>query len=280
MKKSQALGRGLGALLGEMEEVYDNEVPKNSTILDIPLSSIKPNPYQPRKSFDEKALGELSESIKEYGLLQPIVVVEDIDGYILVAGERRFRASKMAKTGTIKAVIATVNEEGMRKQALIENIQREELNAIELAHAYEELLTLHDLTHDELSKVVYKSRTHITNTMRLLQLSQTLQKALLEGKISAGHAKVLVGLSHNDQLLMLNSIVGQKLSVRECETMVKSLKQSEKKADTKRALPRFEFTPLQEHLKQLGLKASAKNNKITIEFSDESEISSFLQKLL
>lgn len=122
MKKSQALGRGLGALLGEMEEVYDNEVPKNSAVLDIPLSSIKPNPFQPRKSFDEKALGELSESIKAYGLLQPIVVVEDIDGYILVAGERRFRASKMAKTGTIKAVVATVNEEGMRKQALIENI--------------------------------------------------------------------------------------------------------------------------------------------------------------
>lgn len=149
-----------------------------------------------------------------------------------------------------------------------------------MAHAYEELINLHNITHDELSKVVYKSRAHISNTMRLLQLSDKLQKALLEGKITAGHAKVLVGLSHNDQLLMLNSIVGQKLSVRECESMVKSLKQSEKSEIKSKERPHFEFKPLQQQLKQLGFKTTAKNNKITIEFSSESEISSFLEKLL
>jgi len=279
MKKSQALGRGLGALLGEMEEAYDNEIPKNSTLLDIPLSEIKPNPYQPRKTFDEKALLELSESIKEYGLLQPIVVVEDIDGYIIVAGERRFRASKMAKTKSIKAVVATLNDDGMRKQAVIENVQREDLNSIELAHAYQELVKIHEITHDELSKIVYKSRAHITNTMRLLQLTKKVQKALLEGKITAGHAKVLVNLSQDEQLVVLNSIIGQKLSVRDCEAMVKSLKNTSIPISKKASPKNYEFKQLHEKLQSFGLKSTAKNNKITIEFSDESEISSFLEKL-
>ncbi len=167
-KSQQALGRGLGALLTEMEEVYDNEVPKQHTIVEIPLSQVRPNPFQPRKSFDEKSLSELSDSIKEHGLLQPIVVIEDIDGYILVAGERRLRASKLAKTKTIKAIVATLDEEKMREHALVENIQRDELNAIDLAHAYDELLKVHELTHEDLSKKIHKSRTHITNTLRLL----------------------------------------------------------------------------------------------------------------
>ncbi len=280
MKKTQALGRGLGALLGEMEEAYDNEIPKNSTLLEIPLSEIKPNPYQPRKTFDERALVELSDSIREYGLLQPIVVVEDIDGYIIVAGERRYRASKMAKTKTIKAVVASLNDDGMRKQAIIENIQREELNSIELAHAYQELVKIHEITHDELSKIVYKSRTHITNTMRLLQLAKKVQKALLEKKITAGHAKVLVNLSQDDQVVVMNSIIGQKLSVRECEAVVKSMKNASLHVKKKTPPVSYEFTQLKNSLNSLGLKSTSKNNKITIEFSSESEISSFLEKLL
>ena len=134
--KSQALGRGLGELLGEMEEAYDNEISPSKSVLEIPLSNIKVNPYQPRKHFDEKALQELSESIKLHGLLQPIVVVEQMDEYILIAGERRLRASKLAKTKTIKAVVVHATAEQMRELALIENIQREELNPIELARSY------------------------------------------------------------------------------------------------------------------------------------------------
>ena len=127
--KSQALGRGLGELLGEIEEAYDNEISPSKSVLEIPLSNIKVNPFQPRKHFDEKALTELSESIKRHGLLQPVVVVEQMDEYVLIAGERRLRASKMAKTKTIKAVVVSANDEEMRELALIENIQREELNA-------------------------------------------------------------------------------------------------------------------------------------------------------
>ena len=177
--KSIALGRGLDALLGEMDEAYENEGTQKDLVSEISLKDIRPNPFQPRKFFDEESLIELAESIKNDGLLQPVVVTEDIDGYVLVAGERRLRASKLAKLKTIRCIVVSSDDEKMRKSALIENIQREELNSIELAIAYEELIKLHEITHEELSLIIYKSRTHITNTLRLLQLSAKTQKALL-----------------------------------------------------------------------------------------------------
>ncbi|MFA7070618.1 MAG: ParB/RepB/Spo0J family partition protein, partial [Sulfurimonas sp.] len=191
--KSQKLGRGLDALLGEMSDAYESEIsaPKDS-VVELNLKDIRPNPYQPRKHFDEEALLELSESIKNDGLIQPIVVSEDIDGYILIAGERRLRASKLVKLKTIKAIVINSDEHKMREYALLENIQRENLNSIELAEAYVQLLELHSLTQEALADKIHKSRTHITNTIRLLQLSQKTQKALLQNKITAGHAKVLV----------------------------------------------------------------------------------------
>ncbi|MEA3372576.1 MAG: ParB/RepB/Spo0J family partition protein [Campylobacterota bacterium] len=279
MAKSKALGRGLGALLGEIEEAYDNEVPKQYTVLEIPLSQIKPNPFQPRKSFDEKSLQELSESIKEHGLLQPIVVVEDIDGYVLVAGERRLRASKLAKLKTIRAVAASIDESQMRQHALIENIQRDELNIIDLAHAYDELLKVHGITHDELSAMVHKSRTHITNTLRLLQLSKKTRAVLIDGKITAGHAKVLVGLSDKEQQLMVNSIIGQKLSVREVEMMVKKMKaapSADNAVPPAAATTDFNFKPLQKHLNDAGFNSTVKSNKVTVEFKDEADLETFL----
>ena len=157
--KKEALGRGLGALLGEIDEAYENEVSQKDSVIEISLKDIRPNPYQPRKNFDEESLQELSDSIKNDGLIQPITVTEDIDGYILIAGERRFRASKLAKLKTIRAIILNSDEEKMRQYALIENIQRDELNAVELAYAYEELLKLHDLTHEELSQKISKSHS-------------------------------------------------------------------------------------------------------------------------
>ena len=209
--KSQKLGRGLDALLGEMDEAYENESTSKDSVLELELKSIRPNPYQPRSFFNEESLLELSESIKNDGLLQPIVVTEDLDGYILIAGERRFRASKLAKLKTIRSIVQNSDEQRMRKFALIENIQREDLNSIELANAYGELLKLHDITQEELATKIHKSRTHITNALRLLQLSAKTQKALIEKKITAGHAKVLVGLNDKNQQLMVNSIIGQKL---------------------------------------------------------------------
>jgi len=274
------LGRGLGELLGEMEEAYDNEVPNSESVVELTLSQIKPNPFQPRKYFDEKSLAELADSIKHHGLIQPIVVVEDIDGYILVAGERRLRASKLAKFKTIRAVIANIDEEMMRQQALIENIQRDELNIVDLAHAYGELLEVHGITHDELSTMVHKSRAHITNTLRLLQLSKKTLVALKEGKITAGHAKVLVGLSDKEQVTLVASIIGQKLSVREVEAIVKSMKGGNALPSAKKPKEvTYDFSALKSKFSDLGFSVKTKSNEITLSFENEEDIERLLERL-
>ena len=276
--KSLALGRGLDALFGETEEAYENEGTQHDRVLEIAIKEIRPNPFQPRKTFDEVALQELSESIKEDGLLQPIVVNEDIDGYILIAGERRLRASKLAKLKTIRCVVVKSDDERMRKFALIENIQREELNSIELAVAYEELIKLHEITQEQLAAMIYKSRTHITNTLRLLQLSIKTQKALLDKKITAGHAKVLIGLDDKEQQLMVNSIIGQKLSVRDVESMIKSKKSQDTTPLTKPLKTSYDFSSLHDKFDLLGLKTKNSANKFTIEFDNEAQINDFLNK--
>jgi len=276
-KKSQALGRGLGELLGEIEEAYDNEVSPSKSVLEIPLSNIKVNPYQPRKHFDEKALHELSESIKQHGLLQPVVVVEQMDEYVLIAGERRLRASKMAKTKTIKAVVVSATPEEMRELALIENIQREELNAIELAKSYEELIEVHKITQEELASLIHKSRSHIANTLRLLQLTSKAQKAIVEKQLSAGHAKVMVNLSNKDQNVLVDSIIGQKLSVREVEKMVKQFKngQAEQKETKTVNTPSLDLSILKDVLDEHLINYESKDNKISFSFSNEAEIATF-----
>ena len=281
MAKNKAkLGRGLGELLGEMEEAYDSEVPNSESVIELTLSQIKPNPFQPRKHFDEKSLIELADSIKSHGLIQPIVVVDDIDGYVLVAGERRLRASKLAKLKTIRAVIANIDENMMRQQALIENIQRDELNIVDLANAYGELLEVHGITHDELSTMVHKSRAHITNTLRLLQLSKKTLVALKEGKISAGHAKVLVGLSDKEQVTLVASIIGQKLSVREVEVIVKSMKAGAVLPSAKKPKEvTYDFSALKSKFSDLGFSVKTKSNEITLSFENEEDIERLLEKL-
>ena len=277
--KSQKLGRGLDALLGEMDEAYENEGSSKDSIIEISLKDIRPNPYQPRKHFEESSLYELSESIKADGLIQPVVVTEDIDGYVLIAGERRFRASKLAKLKSIRAIILNSDEQKMRQFALIENIQREELNAVELALAYSELIKLHEITQEELSSRIFKSRTHITNTIRLLQLCAKTQRALIEKKITTGHAKVLVGLDEKSQLLIVNSIIGQKLSVREVEAMVKVMKNTETQPTSKPKPISYDFTIIKEKFTNLGFKIKTSNKSLTLEFDDESQINDFLNYL-
>ncbi|HEX5330990.1 ParB/RepB/Spo0J family partition protein [Sulfuricurvum sp.] len=279
MAKASALGRGLGALLSEIEEAYDNELPKKGGVEEIAVAKIRPNPYQPRKHFDPESLSELSESIKTHGLLQPIVVKEDLDGYILIAGERRLRASKLAKNKTIKAIVVSVSDEQMREQALIENIQRDELNVIDLAQAYQELIDIHELTHEQLSQTVHKSRAQITNTLRLLQLSEKGRKALLEGKISAGHAKVILALDPKEQAMMIDSVIGQKLSVRDVESMVKKIKLPTSSSSTSSEIEGLDFDTLKKHLGSLGYKCGTKGYKLTIEFEDNGQIESFLDLL-
>lgn len=283
MSESKALGRGLGELLGEIEEAYDNEIAPSKSILEIPLENIKVNPFQPRKNFDEKSLYELSESIKTHGLLQPVVVVEQMEDYVLIAGERRLRASRIAKTKTIKAIVVSATEEEMRELALIENIQREELNSIELAKSYEELINVHSITQEELSAIIHKSRSQITNTLRLLQLSQKAQKAIIDKQISAGHAKVIVNLSTKKQNVLVDTIIGQKLSVRDVEKIAKQMKNSSDEGVKEPKIGKkdqFQMKYLKEILDKHQVNYVIKENKVIFSFSNEEEITTFLKFFL
>jgi ParB family chromosome partitioning protein len=274
-----ALGRGLGELLGEVETAYENSNDNTNLnqVVDLSLNSIVPNPNQPRKIFDEEKLNELSQSIIEHGLLQPITVIEDeIGEYILVSGERRLRAHKLANLETIKAIIVDIEELKLRELALIENIQRDDLNIIELAYSYAQLLNEHSLTHEELAKKVFKSRTSITNTLRLLQLSPYVQQLLASDKISAGHAKIMLGLTEDVQKIVSDSIIGQKLSVRETEKLLKELKSSndEKQKKVKKTTT-YDFEPLKNVLNQLksnDLKVKAEKNYFKIEIESQEDI--------
>ncbi|HEO99498.1 MAG: ParB/RepB/Spo0J family partition protein [Campylobacterales bacterium] len=285
-----ALGRGLGEILSEVEEAYAKDISSIDSseleaqgvrIAEIEVSSISPNPFQPRKYFDEQALQELSESIKEHGLLQPIVVIEKGDGYMLIAGERRLRAHKLADLPVVKAIIADVEIDDirLRELALIENIQRENLNPIELANSYAELIEVHGIRHEDLSEIVHKSRSQITNTMRLLTLSDYAQKQVAEGNISQGHAKVLVGLDVPKQKRIIDTIVGQKLSVREAENIVKNYKNNHEtklKAVVKTALLddyRSEISAL------LPFRHKIKSKSVEISFTSTEEIENFLSIL-
>lgn len=282
-----ALGRGLGDILSEVEEAYEKDLSnidsfeleaQGAKVEELAIDSITPNPFQPRKHFDEEALTELSHSIKEHGLLQPIVVIEKEDGYLLIAGERRLRAHKLAKIQTIKAIIADVeiDEIRLRELALIENIQRENLNAIELANSYAELIDVHKITHDELSAIVHKSRSQITNTMRLLSLSPYAQKQVVSGKISQGHAKVLVGLDEKKQKIIIDSIIGQKLSVRDAEKMVKKHKGNLSGTAVKTTAPHLLDKYAEELQTLLPFKHKIKAKSIEISLTDEKDIENFL----
>lgn len=277
--KTQKLGRGLGELIGEIDEAYENELGQKDSIIEIPLRDIRPNPFQPRKHFEESSLYELSESIKNDGLIQPILVTEDLDGYVLIAGERRLRASKLAKLKSIRCIVLSSDNQKMRQFALIENIQRDELNSIELAYAYGELMKLYDYTHEELSSKINKSRTHITNTIRLLQLSSKTQKTLIEKKISTGHAKVLVGLDEKEQQLVVDSVIGQKLSVREVEAMIKNMKSSKSDSPKPAEVVSLDFTKIKKIFDSLGFKIKTSNRTLTIEFDGEAEILELLSYL-
>jgi ParB family chromosome partitioning protein len=285
-----ALGRGLGEILSEVEEAYEKDLSEldsfeleaqGARVAELQIDTITPNPFQPRKHFDEDALRELSQSIKKHGLLQPIVVIEKVDGYLLIAGERRLRAHKLAKIDTIKAIVADagIDDIKLRELALLENIQRENLNAIELANSYAELIEVHNITHSELSAIVHKSRSQITNTMRLLALSDYAQEQLIMGKISQGHTKVCVGLDEKKQKVLIDSIIGQKLSVRDTENMVKGYKTHIPSRNTKSKNNSF-LEQYEDDLKELlpfGHKIKAKS--IEIQFKNKKEIEEFLALL-
>ena len=274
-----ALGRGLGELLGEVESAYEsnNSDDYSSRVVDLDISLIQANPNQPRKIFDEEKLEELSLSINEHGLLQPITVIEnDDDSFTLVSGERRLRAHKLLNKVTIKSIVLDIDTIKLREYALIENIQRDDLNIVELAYSYAQLINEHNMTHDELSKKVFKSRTSITNTLRLLQLSSYAQQLLASNKISAGHSKIMLGLSDIEQKMVCDSIIGQKLSVRETEKLIKDLKTKNNPNTKKQAKSeKFNFEPLSDILSKFeekGLKIKAEKNYFKIEINSQDDI--------
>ncbi|MGJ0158303.1 ParB/RepB/Spo0J family partition protein [Campylobacter coli] len=249
--------RGLSTLMGDVGEVYSRELglDKNQVSL-IEISKITPNPFQPRKTFDEIALNELANSIKEHGLIQPIIVLKKNDSFILIAGERRLRATQILGEENILAFVSDSDESKLRELALIENIQRENLNPIELANSYKDLIEVYNITQENLAELIHKSRTQITNTLRLLNLDSKTQELIASGKISQGHAKVLVGLDKEDEKVLVDSILGQKLSVRDTERLVQKVKNKENIEDE-------EFENSMQNLKQILNKIGfmCKNNK-------------------
>ncbi len=274
-----ALGRGLGSILKEVGMAYESElgvVSNRDRVFDIDIDRISPNPYQPRKFFSDEALMELGESIKRHGLLQPVVVVRNANAYILVTGERRLRAHKLIGLATIKSIVVNIDFDSikLRELALVENIQRENLNPIELANSYQELIKEHGITHEELSQILHKSRSQITNTMRLLSLSGYVQDKVSSRELSQGHAKMLVGLSLSEQEDIANSIISQDLSVREAENLIKLKKGSLYQTSLEESKKLIEYGDDFKEL--LPFKFKFKKNSLEINFKDVEEIEKFI----
>lgn len=269
--------RGLSSLISDMDTVYSKELgfDKNQSTM-IEIDQISPNPFQPRKNFDQEALDELANSIKEFGLIQPIIVFKKNSKFILIAGERRLRAVKALGKKEILAFIADIDENKLRELALIENIQRENLNPIELANSYKDLMQVHKITQENLAELIHKSRTQITNTLRLLNLDIRTQELIASGKISQGHAKVLVGLDQKDEKMLVDSIIGQKLNVRDTEKIVKKIKNNE-------SLPNQEFEDEIKKLKQIlnrfGFDCKNKNNDFVIHLENIDKIKKLIKML-
>jgi len=229
IQKKTGLGRGLSAILESPEtDITSKDISGNyvaGAIANLPIGKIETNPFQPREDFDEASLNELAQSILEQGIIQPLTVRKmGYDKYQLISGERRFRASKIAGIEAVPCYIRVANDEQMPEWALIENIQRENLNAIEIAISYNRLIEECSLTQDELSKRVGKNRTTVTNYMRLLKLPAEVQAALRDGSISMGHARTLINVEDEaKQLIITRKIIAEELSVREVEKLVRQL---------------------------------------------------------
>ena len=277
-----ALGRGLSELLGEVETAYENNTADNSLVKEIDLSLITVNPYQPRKIFDEEKIQELSESIDTHGLLQPIVLMQSGNSYVLVAGERRFRATKLLNQTTINAIILDIEDKQLREYALIENIQRSDLNILEVAYSYGSLINEHNITHEELSNIVHKSRSSITNMLRLLTLSVYTQQMISADKITLGHAKLIIGLNDDIQKRIVDSIIGQRLSVRETEKLVKEFKNNKDDINKTNKLKKVKYdttrlNSIVDKFNNEKLKIKITNNSFNIAINSQEDVEKILK---
>jgi ParB family transcriptional regulator, chromosome partitioning protein len=277
-----ALGKGLGALIPDLSTLDDKEK-KALGIIELELDRIAPNEYQPRKVFDDGKLKELAASIKEQGVIQPIIVHRAGGGYGLIAGERRWRAARLAGLKTIPALVKEATKRELLEMALIENIQREDLNPLEAAEAYKRLQDEFKLTQEDLARRVGKERSTVTNFLRILGLSREIKQEIAAGNLSMGHAKAILSLERvRDQAQAAMHITKKGLSVREAETLAARMKDPPKE---KRARLSHELKAIEEKLrKALGTKVSlsskSKGGKIVIDYYSDEELDRILEKIV
>ena len=285
-QKKKALGRGLEQLFSSEVldfDAFEDRIMESATesdIKEIPVSDIRPNPYQPRKNFDQEALDELATSIKNYGVFQPIIVKKSIKGYDLVAGERRLRASKLAGLETIPAIVKEFDDEKMREIALMENIQREDLSAIELAWAYKGIIDNLQIRQEDLAAKIGKSRSHVTNILGLLRLPDDVQDMVRDNKISMGHARVLSKLDDDSKVEELaKDIVKNNISVRDLENISNKV-DVQKKVPIVRKTKENEYKYIEDEMRDiLGTKVRIENGKIEIFFDSKVDLTRILDIL-
>ena len=287
-KKRGGLGRGLNALVSEAEyETGGSAVSASNaaSVTKLPIEDIVPNPNQPRIHFNETELRELSESIQEHGVLQPLLVRKHGNGYEIIAGERRYQASKLAGLEELPVIIKDVNDEEMLALALIENLQRSDLNPVEEAKGYRQLIDASGMTQEALSKAVSKSRSAITNSLRLLDLPEVVQQMIFEGKLTAGHARAILAVPYEDARIRLaEKVVAEGLSVRATENLAPLFSAGETPKTPRPAMPQS-FKKAARVLRQVfntnvRVKSSRGKNKIEIEFKDEEELSRILGEMI
>ena len=282
-KRTNRLGRGLSALIPDISTEIDKK-----DIITIDLKNIYPNQDQPRRVFDEEKIKILSESIKNYGVLQPIVLKPDDKGkYMIIAGERRYRASKLARKSDIPAVIKDIPMKDIMEIALIENLQREELNPIEEALAYRSLIKNYEVTQEEISEAVGKSRPHITNTLRLLNLPKKIMDMIDQGQITAVHGKALLRVNdENLQLELANKVIAEELSVRATEALAKKICEDNIKEVPKKSKEKDVFiVDVEEKLRNIfgtkvNISKGKKKGKIEIEYYNEDNLNNIVSMLL
>ena len=283
-QKKKALGKGLEELFSSEVLDFDTfesnimETAEENDIMEIPVSEIRPNPYQPRKTFNEEALNELALSIKNYGVFQPIIVKKGLRGYDLIAGERRLRASKIAGLSTIPAIVKEFTDDEMREISLLENIQRENLTAIELAWAYKGIIDNLDIRQEDLAQKIGKSRSHVTNTLGLLNLPKSVQEMILNGDISMGHARVLSKMNDDDEVIKLaDRIVNENMSVHELENISKN-DNIKKRMPVSKRVSTYNYSHVEDGLRDLlGTNVKINDKKISIYFENVNDLNRILE---
>ncbi|MEG0051055.1 MAG: ParB/RepB/Spo0J family partition protein [Terrisporobacter sp.] len=284
MKKTGVLGKGLSSLIPENEFKYNED--ENEQVLNIDINLIKANKDQPRKHFDDEKLIELANSIKEHGIIQPIVVKKQDEVYMIIAGERRWRAAKILKLSEVPVIIKDLSDVEIMEISLIENIIREDLNPIEEAMAYKRLLKEFNLTQEEISKQVCKSRSSIANSLRLLNLDERIQSYLIEGVLSEGHGRAILALENKDeQYIIAQRVIDENLNVRQTESLVRNYNKGDNKKDIKRNVSDIYYKDIKLKLEnhfntKININNNSKNKgKIEIEYYSPEDLQRIIEIL-